>query len=422
MTMKTSAENIACDVAVIGGGPAGMMAAGTAALHGADVVLLEKNNRPGKKLMITGKGRCNITNAEYDPRSFLEHFGKKGRRMSSALHAFGVEAVMNFFRDRGLPLKVERGNRVFPESDSAAGVVHALRDYMKDNGVRVMDGFEVRGILRDGGNIASVRGARGIVTAREYILCTGGLSYPATGSTGAGFDFASEMGHTVIAPRPSLVPVRLHETWAGGLDGLGLRNVSVSLIHEGKVAAREFGEALFTSGGMGGPVVIDLSRKIGELLPAELELAIDLKPALDHKILDARILRDFSGNPTVPFGESLGKLLPAALITVIVRLSGIDPLKTVSHVTREERKRLVHLLKDLRAHVSGIEGFERAIITAGGVSLDEIDMRTMRSRIIGNLFFAGEIIDLDGPTGGYNLQVCWSTGYVAGRAAAEAVK
>ncbi|HPA71986.1 MAG TPA: NAD(P)/FAD-dependent oxidoreductase [Spirochaetota bacterium] len=418
--MKPLSDIIACDVAVIGGGPAGMMAAGTAGLFGADVVLLEKNRRPGKKLLITGKGRCNITNADYDPRSFLDHFGKKGRRLSSALHAFGVEDAMDFFRDRGVPLKVERGNRVFPESDSASDVLHALRNYMKEHGVRVIDDFEVRELVRGGNGIASLRGSGGTVEAKRYILCTGGLSYPATGSAGAGYGFARELGHTVVTPRPSLVPVNLREKWAGELEGLSLRNVSVSLVHEGKVAAREFGEAMFTATGMSGPVVIDLSRKIGELLPAKMELAIDLKPALDHGTLDERVRRDFAEGPTRIFGNSLGKLLPASLVPVIVRLSGIDPRKTVSHVTRDERRRLVRLLKDLRSEITGIDGFERAIITAGGVSLDEIDMRTMRSLIADNLHFAGEILDLDGPTGGYNLQVCWSTGYAAGKAAAEA--
>ncbi|MBP7582426.1 MAG: NAD(P)/FAD-dependent oxidoreductase [Spirochaetes bacterium] len=418
--MKPPSDIITCDVAVIGGGPAGMMAAGTAGLFGADVVLLEKNRRPGKKLLITGKGRCNITNADYDPRSFLDHFGKKGRRLSSALHAFGVEDAMDFFQDRGVPLKVERGNRVFPESDSASDVLHALRNYMKEHGVRVVDDFEVRELVRAGSGITSLRGSGGAVEAKRYILCTGGLSYPATGSTGAGYGFARELGHTVVTPRPSLVPVNLREKWAGELEGLSLRNVSVSLVHGGKVAAREFGEALFTATGMSGPVVIDLSRKIGELLPAKMELAIDLKPALDHGTLDERVRRDFAEGSTRIFGNSLGKLLPASLVPVIVRLSGIDPRKTVSHVTRDERRRLVRLLKDLRSEITGIDGFERAIITAGGVSLDEIDMRAMRSLIIDNLYFAGEILDLDGPTGGYNLQVCWSTGYAAGRAAAEA--
>lgn len=417
--MKTSGT-ITCDVAVVGGGPAGMMAGGTAASLGANVVLAEKNRRTGRKLLLTGKGRCNITNADYDPQSFLGRFGKQGRYLHSALSSFGVEDAMNFFEERGLPLKIERGNRVFPESDSAADVARVLRDYMDEHGVRIMAGIEIREMKCDKGHIASIIADECMIVARQYILCTGGLSYPSTGSTGAGLDYARNIGHTIVTPRPSLVPVILREKWAGELEGLSLRNVSVSLFHGGKKSAEEFGEALFTSNGMSGPVIIDLSREIGKLLPGTCELAIDLKPALDHRALDQRVQRDFRENPNRLFKNSMGRLLPASLIPVIVRLSRIDPDKKVNIISGEERKRLVSLLKDLRAGVAGIEGFDKAIITAGGVSLDEIDMRTMRSRIIDNLYFSGEILDIDGPTGGYNLQVCWSTGHCAGASAASA--
>ncbi|HOT46556.1 MAG TPA: NAD(P)/FAD-dependent oxidoreductase [Spirochaetota bacterium] len=419
--MNESMDSMTCDIAVIGGGPAGMMAAGTAAANGADVILIEKNRRPGRKLLITGKGRCNITNAAPDVRGFLEQFGKKGRYLHSLLHAFSVDDAMSFFTGRGCPVKVERGNRVFPESDSAADVLRVLQEYIKEHGVRVLYGREVLGLARENSHVTRITTGDGDIEARQIILCTGGLSYPATGSTGAGLEFCRDLGHTVVKPRPSLVPVILKEKWTGEIEGLSLRNVTVRLIHDGRTAGEEFGEALFTSNGMSGPVIIDLSRTVGEILPARLELSIDLKPALDRKALDERVRRDFGENPTRLFKNSLGRLLPASLIPVIVRLSGIDPQKTVSHITREERTKLVHLLKDLRATVAGIEGFDKAIITAGGISLDEIDMRTMRSRIIDNLYFAGEIIDIDGPTGGYNLQICWSTGYCAGLAAAEAL-
>jgi predicted Rossmann fold flavoprotein len=396
-----------------------MMAAGTAALNGADVVLAEKNNRPGRKLLLTGKGRCNITNADHNSQSFLSHFGGKGKYLHSLLHSFGVEDAMNFFADRGVLLKVERGNRVFPESDKASDVLKALKDYMAENGVRIMHGSETREMACENNHISHIATDRGVIQAKQYILCTGGLSYPATGSTGAGLDFARTMGHTITPPRPSLVPVILKEKWVGELEGLSLRNVSASIVHKGKKAAEEFGEALFTSNGMSGPIIIDLSKKIGEILPDTIELSIDLKPALDHKKLDERIKRDFSENPTRLFKNSLGRLLPASLIPVIIRLSKINRQKTVSHITRDEMSGLVRLMKDLRTTVSGLEGYDKAIITAGGVSIDEIDMRTMRSRIIDNLFFAGEIIDIDGPTGGFNLQICWSTGYAAGKSAAE---
>ncbi len=419
--MSPATQTLTCDIAVIGGGPAGMMAAGTAAASGADVILIEKNRRPGRKLLITGKGRCNITNAAPDIRGFLEQFGKKGRYLHSLLHTFSIDDTMSFFTGRGCPVKVERGNRVFPESDSAADVLRVLQEYIKEHGVRVLYGREVLDLVRENSHITRIATGDGDIEARQFILCTGGLSYPATGSTGAGLGFCRGLGHTVVEPRPSLVPVVLMEKWIGELEGLSLRNVTVRLLHDGRTAGEEFGEALFTSNGMSGPVIIDLSRTVGELLPARLELSIDLKPALDHKALDERVRRDFGENPTRLFKNSLGRLLPASLIPVMVRLSGLDPQKTVSHITREERTKLVHLLKDLRATVAGIEGFDRAIITAGGISLDEIDMRTMRSRIIDNLYFAGEIIDIDGPTGGYNLQICWSTGYCAGRSAAGAL-
>ena len=421
--MTSPLKKITCDIAVIGGGPAGMMAAGTAASLGADVILFEKNSRPGKKLLITGKGRCNITNADPNPRSFLDHFGKQGKYLYSVLNSFGTEDAINFFNERGLPMKVERGNRVFPESDSAPDVLEVLIDYVKKNGGRIKTGFDIKNLARDNSRITGITSDGYSIEAENYILCTGGKSYPGTGSTGAGYDFARRTGHTVIEPRPSLVPVILAEKWCGEVEGLSLRNVSVSLIQNEKKIADEFGEALFTSNGMSGPVIIDLSRKIKDLLPpARLEISIDLKPALEHKTLDGRIQRDFAEYPTRQFKNSLGKLLPASMIPVIIRLSGIDPQKTVSHLTRDERKNIVNLLKDLRVHVKGIGGFEHAIITAGGVSLDEIDMRTMRSRLIENLFFAGEVIDIDGPTGGFNLQVCWSTGYCAGRSAAEGIE
>jgi predicted Rossmann fold flavoprotein len=412
-------EIITCDVTVIGGGPAGMMAAGTAAASGADTVLIEKNSRPGRKLLLTGKGRCNITNADRDPRSFLAHFGKKGRYLHSALAAFGVEDAIAFFMERGVPVKVERGDRVFPESDRAGDVLAALRDFMHTQGARVLTGHDITELRREDGRITAALGAGITVEAKSFILCTGGLSYPATGSTGAGYELARSLGHTIVQPRPSLVPVLVREKWVREVEGLSLRNVSVALFHDGKKTGEEFGEALFTSNGMSGPVILDLSRVIGGLAGGRTELVIDLKPALDQKTLEARVMRDFSANPTRLFKNSLGALLPASLIPVIVRMTGIDPDKTVSHITRDERKALVQVLKNVRLEVAGLDGFDKAIITAGGVSLDEIDTRTMKSRIVENLYFAGEIIDIDGPTGGFNLQVCWSTGFCAGRAAAD---
>ncbi len=416
--MKNSGIEITCDVAVIGGGPAGMMAAGRAAHLGADVVLLEKNRLPGRKLLITGKGRCNITNADEDPGSFLEVFGVKKRYLHSLLHAFGVEDALDFFTARGVPLKVERGGRVFPESDRANDVLSALEGYMAEGGVRVMTRFDVRSVSPRDGRIEAIHGDAGTVAAGSYILATGGKSYPATGSTGAGYELAASLGHTVITPRPSLVPVILDAPWTGEVEGLSLRNVGVKLLRGDRVVASGFGEALFTSRGMSGPVVLDLSRAIGALSLEGLDLSIDLKPALDMKTLDARVRRDLGENGTRLFKNSLGGLFPASLVPVMVRLSGVAPDKKAGEITREERKSLCVIMKDLRAPVTGLEGFERAIVTAGGISLDEVDMRSLRSRLVENLFFAGEILDIDGPTGGFNLQLCWTTGYCAGSASA----
>jgi predicted Rossmann fold flavoprotein len=289
---------------------------------------------------------------------------------------------------------------------------------MADGGARVMTRFGIRSFSRKGDRIEAIDSGAGTVSARSYILATGGKSYPATGSTGGGYELAASLGHTVITPRPSLVPVILDASWPGEVEGLSLRNVEVKLLRGGRVIAAEFGEALFTDRGMSGPVVLDLSRTIGALPGEGLELSIDLKPALDEKTLDARVRRDLDENAPRLFKNSLGGLLPASLVPVIVRLSGVAPEKKSGEVNREERRSLCALMKGLRAPVAGLEGFDRAIVTAGGISLDEVDMRSMRSRLIENLFFAGEILDIDGPTGGFNLQLYWSTGYCAGSAAA----
>jgi hypothetical protein len=406
------------DVAVIGGGPAGLMAAGTAAREGATVVLIEKNSRPGKKLLITGKGRCNITSGDVDNRSFLENFGDRGKYFFSALHAFSAEDAVAFFEEHGVPVKIERGNRVFPSSDRAMDVRDALVRYCKSAGVVFATGSAVKKIAHEGSRITSVAAGQRTFTARNYILCTGGMSYPATGSTGDGYRFARDLGHTIISPRPALVPLIVSEPWVNRLEGLSLKNVKAVLSMPGRKKIERFGEALFTSRGMSGPIILDLSRELSSGLPGGTTLSIDLKPALGIEELDARILRDFGHQPNRQFKNGLGELLPASLIPVIVDLSGIDPGKKLNAVTRVERRSLAELLKNLRMTVTGTEGFDQAIITAGGVSLDEIDLRSMRSRLVENLFFAGEVMDIDGPTGGFNLQICWSTGFCAGKAAA----
>ncbi len=406
--------------AVIGAGPAGMMAAGYAAKNGANVLLIEQNDIPGKKLLITGKGRCNITNADVDRDRFVEVFGKNGKFLYSSLHRFGVEETLHFFNSRGLQTKTERGNRIFPVSDRAGDVLDILLGFLKETGVTFWKQTPVTGLEKEGNRITGVKlkNKPFRITADRYILCTGGLSYPGTGASGDGFVWAAELGHKVVTPQPALVPVLLKDKWIRQLQGLSLKNTTIRVIQAEKKQCEAFGEALFTHNGMSGPIILDMSKKIGKLLDkpdkGPVQLHIDLKPALESNRLDERIRRDFMTFSNKDFKNSLDKLLPAKLIPVIVQLSGIDPRRKVNLVTREERKKLVRLFKELQVNVKGLTGFEKAVITSGGVSLREVDPRTLKSKLIENLYFAGEILDLDGPTGGYNLQVCWSTGFVAG--------
>ncbi|MFA5134537.1 MAG: NAD(P)/FAD-dependent oxidoreductase [Patescibacteria group bacterium] len=405
------------DLIVIGGGPSGMMAAGRAAENGASVLLLEKREKLGIKLSITGKGRCNITNAEFDRRKLVGAYGKKGRFLFSALAAFGPREAIDFFEARGIKTKTERGNRVFPASDESADVISALLRYLHEHRVEIRTNAAVKSIGFKGNGIEKVTLTGGEeYRAGHYALCSGGLAYPQTGSTGDAYAWLREMGHTVVAPQPALVPVITQERFVKELEGLSLKNVSVGVFQNGKKAASEFGEALFTSHGLSGPIVIDMSKAIGECLKkGGTELRIDFKPALGFPELDKRIRKDFTEFHNKQYKNSLHRLLPKKLIPVIIRLSGIDPEKKVNEITKEQRMALIHLLKEFSLAVKSLEGFDRAIVTAGGVDLQEIDPKTMRSKIIENLFIAGELLDIDGPTGGYNLQMAWSTGYCIGQ-------
>jgi predicted Rossmann fold flavoprotein len=409
------------DIAVIGGGPAGMMAAGAAAENGSKVILIEKNDKPGRKLLLTGKGRCNITCDEKDRTFFIEAFGKKGEFLYPALHAFGIEDTIRFFNKRGLQTKVERGRRVFPSSNRASDVLRVLLDFLKENKVKVLSNCMVKKMVKKGTSIEKIMTSKGEISVKKYILCAGGLAYPSTGSSGEGLKWAKEVGHNIIAPSPALTPVKVKEPWIKELQGLNLKNVRLTVYQkrtsgQNKKQDERFGEALFTHEGLSGPIVLDMSKKIGELLKSgPIELKIDFKPALEYPKLDARLQRDFKEKINKMFKNSLEDLLPKKLIPVIVRLSKIDPAKKVNNITREERNNLLHLLKELKVTAASLAGFEKAVATAGGIDLKEIDSRTMKSRLIDNLYFAGEIIDLDGPTGGYNLQMCWSTGFLAGK-------
>lgn len=407
------------DIIVIGGGPAGIFAAGFAALQGVKVLLLEKNRRCGAKLLMTGKGRCNVTNAEEDPRKFSAVFGHNGKALLTALYAFGVAETINFFEQRGLPLKIERGGRVFPEQGKASEVQKILDRFVTDSGVALKTSCAVRKLHREEGLLTSVETSAGEFSAGRFIIATGGLSYPATGCTGDGYRWAEHTGHALITPQPALVPVFLAENWTREVGDFNLKNVQIAVQQNGKVIAERFGEAFFTGGGIGGPIILDMSAEIRNALKqGAVELLLDLKPAVTEALFDQRLQRELAAHSNKGFRNSLGNLLPKDMIPLFIRLSGIDPETKCHSITKVERIKLLSLFKKLVLTVTGVEGFKKAIITSGGVSLKDIDMRTMRSKKVANLYFAGEIIDLDGPTGGYNLQVCWSTGYLAGISAA----
>ena len=409
------------DVAVIGGGPAGMMAAARAGETGKKVVLLEKNAGLGRKLLLTGKGRSNLTRAEFNPRELLEKYGREGDFLLYALSVFGVKETIEFFEKRGLKIKIERGKRIFPQSDKAGDVLNTLINYLKNNKVEIMAGSEVEEILKEKNRISKIILKDGReISAKNYIIATGGKSYAATGSVGHGYKWAEKLGHKISKIRPALVPLKIKENWPKSAQGLSLKNVKLIVFKNNKKKESRFGELLFTHFGISGPIVLDLSKEIGKLLEkGGVKLVLDLKPALDFKILDKRLQSDFSKYSQKLFKNSLPDLLPQKLIPVVIGLSGINPSKKVNEITREERHKLARLLKGLEMTVSSLLGFETAIVTSGGVSLKEIDSKTMKSKLVENLFFAGEIIDLDGPTGGYNLQLCWSTGYLAGKSAAK---
>lgn len=406
-------------VVVIGAGPAGMMAAGYAARSGADVILLERNSFLGKKLSITGKGRGNLTNnAAID--DFIPQYPENGSFLYSALHRFTNEDLCHFFHETGVPTVVERGGRVFPASQQAADLVGALQSFIERSGVRVYRDVRATAILAEGGKVKAVACGRQEFNSDAVVLATGGASYTATGSTGDGYRMAALLGHTVITPQPALVPLETAEPWVREAMGLSLRNVSVRLLVDGKISEEEFGEMLFTHYGVSGPAILTLSRKAVQAvkLGKRTEIEINLKPALHREQLEARILRDFTKNTRKQYKNSLDQLLPGKLIKPVIGLSGIDPETPIHQVTRQQRERLVDVISGLKLTISKIRPLNEAIVTAGGVSTREVDPRTMGSRLVQGLFFAGEILDVDGNTGGYNLQAAFSTGYLAGNCAA----
>ena len=406
------------DVIVVGGGPAGLMAAGTAAGQGKKVLLLEKNNSLGRKLLITGKGRCNLTN-NTDQEGLLANIPGNPSFLYSAFYTFGSQELISFYEGLGVNLKTERGNRVFPASDKALDIVQALVRYVKKQKADIRLNEPVSEIKLLPEDIKEVVASSGrSYKCRKLILATGGLSYPGTGSTGDGYKFARNMGHKVTKLSPSLVPLKTQESWVHELQGLGLKNVGVKVSLGGKLLYQDFGEVMFTHYGISGPVTLSASRYLTDCFnKSEAEPAIfsiDLKPALDHSALDKRLIRDLEKYKNKDFQNSLNDLLPQKMIPLIVELSGIPAGKKSNSVTKEERRNLGMILKELKFHITGPVGFNEAVITVGGVSVDEIKPGSMESKLVPGLYLAGELLDVDGYTGGFNLQIAFSTGYLAG--------
>ena len=418
MTSMTRNETDARRVAVIGAGAAGMMAAVTAAEAGAQVTLFERNDRVGKKLRITGKGRCNVTN-NCDNNEFLTNVPTNPRFLYASLSRFSTADTMAFFEDAGVPLKTERGKRVFPISDRAADIVSAMERRCREAGVDIVH-RRVRGLLIEDGRICGVRYGESEEAFDAVIVCTGGRSYSMTGSDGDGYRFATEAGHTVTPLHPSLVPLVAEGKLCASLQGLSLKNVSltIKLVQSGKAIYEDFGEMLFTHYGITGPLVLSASAHLSDIAPGKYEAFIDLKPALDEKTLDARILSDFSKYQNRDLINALDDLLPQKMIAPYIKLCGIDPRKKVNSITREERERMVCVLKGIRVPLVGFRPLEEAIVTRGGVSVKEVDPKTMQSKLVQGLYFAGEVLDVDAYTGGFNLQIAFSTATVAGSSAA----
>ena len=400
------------DVIVIGGGAAGMFAAITAAREGCRVLLLEKNDRLGKKLLITGKGRCNVTN-DCSGEEVLQNIPRNGRFLYSAMAAFPPAKIMDFLSGAGCPLKTERGNRVFPQSDRAVSVLECLQKEMRRWGV-IVQNQKVEEIVADSGAVTGVRTRSGVISTGQVILATGGLSYPTTGSTGDGYAMAQKLGHTIVEAEGSLVPLEIEEGDCAQMQGLSLRNVGVKLLNgKGKVLYKDFGELLFTHFGVSGPTVLSASA---HLKGDNCHLVLDLKPALEESKLDDRILRDLDMYRNRSMENALTDLLPRSMIPVVLDRLGVDHTMQANAFTRQQRRALVELLKGFSLTISGKRPVAEAIVTSGGVKVAEVDPKTMESKLVSGLYFAGEILDCDAYTGGFNLQIAWSTAFCAGTA------
>ena len=397
---------------MIGGGASGTLCAALAAGRGLNVVLLEPNRMLGRKLRITGKGRCNVTN-DCDAREFISAIPGDGRFLQSAIHKFGTSDTKALFEGLGVALKTERGNRVFPESDRADDIADALTKLARENGVRVLRERATRILTDEAGAVRAVSAGGGEIECEAAVICTGGLSYPGTGSTGDGYRMARELGHTIRPCRPSLVPLESPDAWCREMQGFSLRNVELSAYEDEKLIYKALGEMLFTHFGVSGPLVLSASAHMRRFGECRYRLSIDLKPGLDEKKLDARLLRDFEKYSNREFRNSLGDLAGRAMIPVLVELSGIPGDTRTNSVTRQQRAALAQLLKHFPVSLSGPRPIAEAIVTSGGVATTEVNPRTMESKLVPGLYFAGEVLDLDAYTGGYNLQIAWSTAFVA---------
>ncbi len=407
---------------VIGGGAAGLMAAGTSSHMNAETIVLERSERPARKLMITGKGRCNVTNNCPSLQELISNVPRNGRFLYGAFSRFMPSDVIDFFESRGVELKTERGNRVFPVSDNAVDIVDALVGYAKER-ARFLNGRATKLLVEDGA-VKGVETESGEeILADKIIIATGGLSYPGTGSTGDGYELAKQAGHKITELVPSLVPLEIHEGFCTDLMGLSLRNTAIKVVdtENGKTIYTDFGEMLFTHFGVSGPMILSASAHMRSMKSGKYKIYIDLKPALSEEQLDARILRDFSENTNKNFINALNSLLPKKLVPVIVKLSGISLSTKVNQITKEQRKTLVRLLKGMSITVTGFRPVAEAIITSGGVDISQINPKTMESKLVKGLYFAGEVIDTDAYTGGFNLQIAFSTGRLAGISAAEEI-
>jgi predicted Rossmann fold flavoprotein len=408
------------DVAVVGGGPAGMMAAGRAAELGARVVLIEKNSSLGKKLLITGGGRCNITNAELDVKAMASKYGPKGKALIGSFTRFGVEEAMGFFTDRGLPLKVEAEKRAFPKTNKAEDVWRVMKDYLAGGGVEIKYSSPVKNVLCKEGSIAGIETSEEIVTAHNYIIATGGRSRPETGSTGEGFGWMRSLGHAVEESDPALVPIKLKDAWVKKLSGLSFAAARLSVFQDGQKQDTRIGKILLTHFGLSGPLALNMSKGISELFKyAPVQLELDIYPEIEVTDLDKRILEVFSRSLNKKVKNIFNEIVPARMVKTVFDLSKVDAEKDANAITKEERRRIAVTVKALPMNVAGFLGVEKAIVTSGGVSLKEVDFKTMQSKIVPNLYLAGDILNFDRLSGGFSLQICWTTGFLAGQNAAE---